>query len=555
MDSADLSLVETSDGLQVIFNGRPLYSDAPLRDARRKAEALPVQDDTLYLLLSPCAWHGVAEFLERLPESSAILAVEADPVLLELARRLLPDTLPAHRLALSGSDPASIESVVGDDGPLPLGQFRRVREMSLCRGSMAHRERYAEVQRFLDSGIRVAWQNRLTLSAMARLWVSNIFRNASLIRDPAEIPQTSKPVAVCGAGPSLDAALPLLASERERIFVLSVDTALPALHAHGLKPDAVVAIEGQFINTYDFLPCSGRDYLLIADLASAPAVVSLHDPSRVTWLSSRFADLALLNRVEHQLPVLPVPPRGSVGVTAVELACTIGSSHILLCGLDLAFEPGGSTHATGAPTHIARHTQSSRLGPPPPAELGGRWLKRTGVNAEVLTTLTLVGYSEQLRSIISGSGSDRTVAVEPIGLQVGARAVTIEEARTLVAGAAPVQSPARSEADRPAQGDAARRGSAVGSARGFLSNELALLQEFQRALELTAGTPGKDATRGDGAGSQLAKAFAPCDYVAAGFADYRGRLGEEDGEFIGRLRVAADYYRDRLERAVEFSGE
>ncbi|MDR2934621.1 MAG: DUF115 domain-containing protein, partial [Candidatus Adiutrix sp.] len=48
-------------------------------------------------------------------------------------------------------------------------------------------------------------------------------------------PPAAGDAAVCAAGPSLDAQIPLLLERREGLFVIAADTALPALLAGGVK--------------------------------------------------------------------------------------------------------------------------------------------------------------------------------------------------------------------------------------------------------------------------------------------------------------------------------
>ncbi|MCK4513707.1 MAG: DUF115 domain-containing protein, partial [Spirochaetaceae bacterium] len=340
MGRADLSLVETSDGLQVILDGRALYDDRPAVNATRKAQSLPVQAQTLYLLASPVAWHGVAELLSLLPDDSAILAVEADPVLLELSRRLLPEELSGPKVMLSAADPESIRTALGGSptNRAGLSRFRRVREITFCRGALLNRPRYREIREALEQEIRIIWQNRLTLSAMGRLWVANVIRNLPRLADAVQLPTLHGAVIVCGAGPSLSASIPLLQADRGALTILAVDTALPPLVQRGITPDFVVAIEGQLANLYDFLPVGKRNYTLVADLSSAPSVVELHDPKQIAWVSSRFAEISLLDRITAAgLPLCAIPPLGSVGVAAVHIAFTLTDGPVLFTGLDFAF--------------------------------------------------------------------------------------------------------------------------------------------------------------------------------------------------------------------------
>jgi len=555
VEHADLSLVETSDGLQVVFEGRALYDTRPASSAARKALSLPTEAQTLYLLASPVAWHGVARFLSRLPDGSAILAVESDPILLELATRLRPPEFPRQRVLLSAADAPSIRAALAqpDSGRGGLSHFRRVREITFSRGALMNRPRYREIRKMLEQDIRIHWQNRLTLSAMGRLWVGNVIRNLPRLATGAAFPALHKPVVVCGAGPSLSASLPLLHGERRNLIVVAVDTALPSLSQSGIIPDFVIAIEGQLVNVYDFLPIGSREYTLVADLSSAPSVIELHDPQRVLWVSSRFAELGLLDRIAAAgLPLRQIPPLGSVGVSAVHLALTLTDGPVLLTGLDFAFRI--ATHAPGAPGHLARLISDQRLHSTPPPDLAGKWMERQGADGKpVATTLTLIGYAEQLAALVTADtlpadgpppGARVVAVIEPFGLDTGARPVTVDQAGEIISGYPPVAG-SEGEAARPtpAQGNQLR--GQQGRIGDLLAGEIELLKQFEILVEAALSGTGNGSALTDEA---LSRTFAICDYVAVDFPDFTPDLGL-DLALLARLRIAIDFYSDRLRRS------
>ena len=88
------SVQETPHGLQVTFDGRKLYGEPPRDSGRRRTSGLKVPSKTLVLCLSPVAWHGIDTLLDRIPDDCAIMAIEAQPELLEIARGRMPDSPP-----------------------------------------------------------------------------------------------------------------------------------------------------------------------------------------------------------------------------------------------------------------------------------------------------------------------------------------------------------------------------------------------------------------------------------------------------------------------------
>ncbi len=565
MGRADLSLLETSDGLQVVFDGRALYDDRPASGAARKARSLPVQAQTLYLMPSPVAWHGVAELLSRITDDSAILAVESEPVLLELARRLRPAELSGPEVMLCAADANSVRTALGGSPTdrTRLSRFRRVREVTFCRGALINRSRYREIREELEQDIRIVWQNRLTLSTMGRLWIGNVIRNLPFLSRAAVLPALHGAVVVCGAGPSLWASIPLLRDERRTLTILAVDTALPSLVQSGVTPDFVIAIEGQLANLYDFLPVGDRDYTLVADLSSAPSVIELHDPTRVVWVSSRFAALGLLDRIAAAgLPLRTIPPLGSVGVAAAEIGFRLTDGPVLLTGLDFAFR--SATHVRGAPAHLSQLIRAQRLGNPLPPDLAGRWLERRGVDGRtVSTTLAMIGYAEQLSALVradtalvradNAALARPVVAVQPFGLETGAEAVTVGQAR-MIAGRAARESPVEHEPGRRRLIPDGQPRHHLHKIEQLLAGELELLDRLGVLVDAAVTGAADEAPEQDPA---LEGAFEPCDYVVVDFPDlpdfrpFAGKL-HTDRAFLARIRVAIDFYRDRLDRSLRY---
>jgi hypothetical protein len=341
-------------------------------------------------------------------------------------------------------------------------------------------------------------------------------------------------VVVCGAGPSLDSALPVIKSERGRVCLMAVDTALPTLAAAGITPDLVVAIEGQVVNIYDFLPVAAREYTLLADISSAPSVVGIHEGSPVSWLCSRFADIELLDRVEAAgFALTALPPLGSVGVAAVALAGRITSGPVLLTGLDFAVPPGVG-HARSSAPHLRRLLAQSRTAPGP-ADLAVRWISRDGASGPVRTTMAMVGYAEELQNVVREL-SNTVVVVDPLGLPTGARAICASALGEFLDAAGDSAQPA---GERDGE-QALRSGPASADLIAFVERELAFLARLTSSAQ--------EAMEG-GDAPTLNEDHARCDYVTMDFPDVAGPLGRERA-LLARVVVAADYYRERWERTL-----
>ncbi len=218
---------------------------------------------------------------------------------------------------------------------------------------------------------------------MGPLWVRNLFDNlASETFSLAPWPDWGDaPVIVCGAGVTLESALPWISDHRSAWKLIAVDTALPILKAWSLIPDAVVSLEAQHANLRDFAGWFGAPVALFADMTSYPPSTRVFS-QQPFWFISEFAPLALWSRWPWGTAVAPrLPPLGSVGVAAAWIAWKLTQGPVLLAGLDFSFPPGQS-HARGAPLIAgigqpnqpdSRHGTARHLGgrrtPPSPPEL------------------------------------------------------------------------------------------------------------------------------------------------------------------------------------------
>jgi hypothetical protein len=335
-------ILPTPDGSQVRYRGRFLYPKRPCPETAARASRLSVGEDTLVLVSSPLLGYGLDELRTALPSSSELLLVEADDALLSLTRR--ETNISVYSLPEAGAFAAGI-------GERWFLRFRRIQLLSLNRGYALHSTEYRRLLTEYRGRLQRAWQNKMTLIHMGRMWISNLIENCTRLpysRDISRV-RAGKPIAVVGAGPSLDRSVRIIARHRRELFVLCVDTAYRPLIERGIEPDLLCVVEAQHANLQDIVGMPLDHQAVCADLTSHPALV--RKCSNVFFFSSSFLDIDLLDRLaETQLRPTAVAPLGSVGATAVALARVISPQPLLLFGLDFAFAHG-KTHARGTQRH------------------------------------------------------------------------------------------------------------------------------------------------------------------------------------------------------------
>jgi hypothetical protein len=426
--------------------------------------------------------YGLAELLEKLPDSCHILCIEADERLFRLAVSEAQPLPTGSRLTiLRTARPDQAAAVVQQLGPW---RFRRVRQLHLCGGYQFHRRTYRMLLEAVEEEIRLFWQNKLTLMAMNELWLKNLFTNLRCLPGAGDIADlaTSLPILVCGAGPSLEGSLAWIEGIRKQVILLSVDTAVPVLAAAGLIPDWVFTLDAQLYTLQDFLPCRDSRITLLCDLTANPQSLRLFP--RLYFFSTRFHPLSLFDRLEAA-SLLPssLPPRGSVGVSAVEAALSVTTGPVLFTGLDFGY-PRNQTHARGAPFHLNTLHSCTRLQPcgmKAFETLLARprlWLQGKG-GQRLLTDLVLHSYARQLRTV--NTDSPRSFDLSAEGLPVGGRRVeTVSQlidlcTRDPETSAGKAGSASRSRFGVPLSTD-------PGSVQRFCEQEQGLLAEVVRSI-------------------------------------------------------------------------
>ena len=84
-DTSKPCLVEARQGLSVLYQNRFLYSKYnPAANIERLVNSLEIKKDTLILCFSPILGYGLESLQKKIPSGCFMLAVEANPHLVEL---------------------------------------------------------------------------------------------------------------------------------------------------------------------------------------------------------------------------------------------------------------------------------------------------------------------------------------------------------------------------------------------------------------------------------------------------------------------------------------
>lgn len=368
MDNQNPLLVDTGGGFSIIYKNRHLYTaHQPKKSTEKKLKGRILQPGTVYFAPSPLFFYGITNFLTVLPENSLIIAMEIDEKLYSLSLSTEGGIPSDSRLVYFYNN---IHKAIDYLKRVGIWKYRRVELLSLSGGYALNRAEYDSMLHILTHTVKEYWQNRMTAIHMGPMWIKNIFTNIKILSKMKNNNslrgfssfKNSRPILVAGAGESIESSISDIKKNRNKFFILAVDTALHILISNDITPDAVVAVDAQFFNMYDVYDFKKSSIPLFFDLSCYPGIVRNFEGELIPFLSL-FCNTTLITRLSNTFPSIPVlPALGSVGITAVYIASMLTTGPILYTGLDFSYIPGKS-HAKGAPAHIRELVTSERFSP------------------------------------------------------------------------------------------------------------------------------------------------------------------------------------------------
>ena len=549
-------LVETRQGLSVLYENRFLYSKYnPAASIERLVASLELKKDTLVLCFSPILGYGLNELAEKLPVGCFLLAIEIDEKLMELYGQ---EPFPAGLGFLGPSRQEDIYSLltrknqVADNGvriPHP-GTFRQCVRVDFSAAPALRQDEYQRVQQRAELAVANFWKNRLTLIKMGRLYHRNILRNLALVPHSYEIPagKIGLPLLVLGAGPSADKTIAQLAllpeAQRKKIVVVAVDAAVPALAARRVRPDFVLALECQHAIQQAYSQTCGAKLFVLADITSRPSILHLDtshsDASgagpwgkncsggNTAFFSTEFAGTRFLERLQQQRFVQQVlPPLGSVGIAAMELALLLRESQsvpVYVSGLDFSFllERSHCKESFQIANNFLRSNRITTL---------GSYQCLANPTTERMQGKAGAVHSDQILCYYRQIFRDRFKAAQnaydlgETGLDLGLERTDLSR---MLAALQSTDGKAGRE-DAPCQKRADREQNLAGRVREFYLAEEAMLQELREGL-----------STGNIKQERILEILEEADYLYLHFPDgYRPSL---DVSFLKRVRSEIDFF-------------
>lgn len=371
-------LVETPQGFSISYKNKFLYSKYnPKKNILQTIENLQLLPGTIILCCSPVLSYGLKELSQKLPENCIMLGCELEDSLLDFINsnienyKALPNFTFLTKDEIYNLPPllTNNSSKLKSGFILPkTSNFRRILKIDFSSGVQFHQQTYDELYNATVNALMTFWSNRITLTKFGRLYSKNFFKNLKLLKYTTPIEnyfsKIEKSIIVCGAGESLDFGVQDFINNREKYFILCVDTALQPLLKHKIIPDGVFIEEAQNIILKAFIGTKKYNFQIFAGLSSQNALFHNFDKKNISFFTTEYAPANFISELK-QKKILPFinKPFGSVGLTAVFYALKFRKSEnipIYFYGLDFSYT-AGRTHAKGTLAEDSRLISKNKI--------------------------------------------------------------------------------------------------------------------------------------------------------------------------------------------------
>ena len=190
-------------------------------------------------------------------------------------------------------------------------------------------------------------------------WLRNRLFNLPMLLDTPSLRNlkglfAGKTAVVVGAGPSLEADIPVLRELKRHALIIAAGSSIQSLLHYGIEPHLIVFIDGGEVNLKVYGNPAIRDIpLLFAPMAQRRVIESRDKRNTIHfYLQEDFATQYLMG-VDENDPCFEVMP--SVTGNAIDAAIYLGCTEIVLAGQDLSY-PESRVYAPGV-SHFSQEEQ------------------------------------------------------------------------------------------------------------------------------------------------------------------------------------------------------
>ncbi|GMT49476.1 MAG: hypothetical protein IEMM0008_1015 [bacterium] len=344
----------------------------PIKEAERQVQLENREKATLILIFGLGYGYHILQLLNKLEDQPCII------IIFEYSEDIFNSSL--HHADLQFLEDPRIILFVGEDfrdelhyifASLKVSDIKGTHIQYLQSEYTIFKDQYNSMLQGVNSILQQQFQNQLTSLEFEKLWLKNLLRNSVLLSRHQDISALfngfeGKTAIVVSAGPSLAVSIKELQRFREKVVIISTDTALNPLLEGDIIPDFVVAVDAQYHNFKDFLGLTQElSISLFYNLMVFPKIPRWVQGQHYYFSSCHMnkPDHPFVTWIAHQtgLRISSILSGSSVATTAIEIARRLGFKSILLIGQDLSY-PNLMSHSVSSPIYDAYiYSSANRL--------------------------------------------------------------------------------------------------------------------------------------------------------------------------------------------------
>ncbi|WP_027727424.1 motility associated factor glycosyltransferase family protein [Treponema sp. C6A8] len=266
------------------------------------------------------------------------------------------------------------------------------------------------LQKQIQSGLKKVSADFSVQAHFGKIWQKNILCNLKILPNNKQEnnlqPVNSKTAAIIAAGPSLDNYINEL--KKGDYYIIATDTAYTILTKYGIKADAAVSLDGQYLSYNHFLGHvkNNSQTAFFFDLSSNPSAArNISDKARLSYFTSGHP-LSEYAKQSQNLKLLKLySGSGTVTISALDLAIQMGFSKIKVFGADFSY-PDNKPYAKGSYLDTLYQLQSNRLNST--EKLFSKLMYRTPLISKNnnKSTEVLEGYRTSFEEYLTNTGAE-----------------------------------------------------------------------------------------------------------------------------------------------------
>ncbi|TGK03683.1 DUF115 domain-containing protein [Leptospira selangorensis] len=318
----------------------------PIKEGERISLSIPnpIQKDELLILIGiGCGYHAIS-YLKSVEEPTKILLLEPFSELESLVGPELKEKLGPVPIYFGWEKFSNLDK----SDWMPSGT-KNLRIFIHPNYSRRYPDLSQRISSFFQKKEPIS-QNKLAKQEFGRLWVRNFFKhlkissespNSYRILGKTLSPKTGRVGCFVGASPNLESEIDWIRQNKEKLFLLSSDTALGYLLENDIQPHAVLSIDSGLGTFYHFPESIPENIPIFTWFGGACRIFDLKNP-KIIYLSTHPLDQILGAKFYPKAPILENPTLNVAGL-AVSLLQSLGAESVLLKGFGFERE-GGKTH-------------------------------------------------------------------------------------------------------------------------------------------------------------------------------------------------------------------